>query len=120
MPTTTLSGQPIARGYSHAIRVTVATDGDDAVFPAGCRLMAQFREFAGAPAVQATLSTDNGKIVRIDDDTIRLDLSAADTADMQGQTVTDLVRTDLSPDAWLGIQLRFEVAQPATMTGGDA
>ena len=120
MADTSIPAWPIARGYSYSAKVTVTTEDDEAIFPAGCRLAAQFRDYAGAGTVQASATTENGKLSRIDDDTVLIQLDAADMAAMDGSVVFDLVRTDLSPDQWLGVQVCLPVAAVATQTGGDA
>jgi hypothetical protein len=106
---------PIARGYPYPFRWhSPVSEGEPAPFPAGCTLLADVALHAGGVAV-ATLSTEAGSIVRIDDTTIELRLSPADTAGLTVKTaLIDLVRTDPSPDTWMGLKVQLPVEQPIT------
>lgn len=116
MADTSVPARPIARGYPETVKVTVTDFGGGAPFPEGCALEVQFREYVGAPTVLATCSTLNGKLTRVDDDTVLLKLDRDDTAAMEGQVVADIVRTDLTPDEYLGVQMFIPVVKPATVT----
>jgi hypothetical protein len=114
--TTTQNVAALARGYPYTIQLQVRpeVDGDISPFPAGCTLIADVAVYAGGTAV-ATLSTDDGTIARIGDDTIELRIPASATERLTNTTAQiDLVRSDTSPDQWLGLQLSLPVVQPIT------
>jgi len=109
------STPPIARGYPFSFQWNCPADEGGVVpFPAGCTLLADVALYQGGSKV-ATLSTETGSIVRVDDISIVLLLSASDTAGLTNTTaVVDLVRTDPSPDEWLGLRVKLPVEQPIT------
>lgn len=113
MGMTEQSVAPIAKGYAYAIRVRVT--GDEPVFPVGCSVRTELRDYAGANALAAALSTVDGSIVRIDDDTVELRIPGEGTAKIGNSTATfDLVRSDLQPEVWLGVQVTLPVMTPVT------
>jgi hypothetical protein len=114
--TTTQNIAAIARGYPYKARLWVRpdADGETQPFPEGCTLLADIALFVGGPAV-ATLSTEDGTITRIDDDTVEVSIPGAATALLTNTTAQlDLVRTDPSPDEWLGLRVQLPVEQPIT------
>lgn len=114
MRTTVQPVPPIGRGYPYSFRLACPAESDVVPFPAGCTLLADVALYAGAPAV-ASLSSEGGSIERIDDTTVLLRLSGADTDLLTNTTVVlDLVRTDPSPDEWLGIKVQLPVERPVT------
>ncbi len=116
MGTTTQTVAPIARGYPYKIRLWVRpdADGETQPFPEGCTLLAAVAVFLGGPAV-TELSTEDGTIVRIDDDTIEVKIPGSATALLTNTSAQlDIVRTDPSPDEWLGLQVSLPVVQPVT------
>lgn len=105
--------EPIAKGYAYAIRLHV-TD-DEPVFPVGSSVRAELRDYAGANALAGALSTSDGSIVRIDDDTIELRISGDTTGRLSNSVaVFDLVRADLQPEVWIGVKVTLPVATPVT------
>ncbi|UHD45342.1 hypothetical protein LUX29_20495 [Aureimonas altamirensis] len=103
---------PIVPGYAYAIQIEVA--GDDEIFPASCRLLAELRRFTYSPLL-ARLTTDNGGLARIDDNTIEVRLTAAQTEQIEGSSVMlDFVRTDVDPDAYQYVQIRLPVMNAVT------
>ncbi|UHD47398.1 hypothetical protein LUX29_09605 [Aureimonas altamirensis] len=103
---------PIVPGYAYAIQIEVA--GEGAPFPAGCRLLAEIRHFTYSPLL-ARLTTDNGGLARIDDNTVEVRLTAAQTAEIDGSSVIlDFVRTDVDPDAYQYVQIRLPVMKAVT------
>lgn len=107
---------PIARGYPYDCVLTVDPDvaSDPPAFPAGCSLIADLAEFPGGPALE-TMTTDNGSIERLADNQIAVHLSATATAAITTTSaVFDLVRTDVSPDAWLGVRVQLAVEPAVT------
>ena len=116
MSTTTQTVAAIARGYPYKIRLWVRPDGDGEAqpFPEGCTLLADVAVFLGGPAV-ASLSTEDGTIVRIDDDTVEVSIPGAATAlQTHPRAPMALVRPDPSPADWLGLQVSLPVVQPVT------
>jgi hypothetical protein len=114
--TTTQNVAALARGYPYTIQLQVRPEvgGDISPFPEGCTLIADVAIYAGGAAV-ATLSTDDGTIARIGDDTIELRIPGAATALLTNTTAQlDVVRTDTSPDQWLGLQVSLPVVRPIT------
>jgi hypothetical protein len=120
--TTTQNVAAIARGYPYTIQLWVRpeADGDANPFPEGSTLIADIAIYAGGAAV-STLSTDDGSIIRIDDDTIELRIPATATTLLTNTVAqVDVVRTDTSPDQWLGLQLTLPVVQPITAARADS
>jgi hypothetical protein len=114
--TTTQNIAAIARGYPYKARLWVRrdADGETQPFPEGCTLLADIALFVGAVAV-TSLSTEDGTITRIDDDTIEIVIPGAATALLTNTSAQlDLVRTDPSPDEWLGLRVQLPVEQPIT------
>lgn len=110
---------PIARGFHYAFQVRV-TDVEPA-FPLGCELKAEVRTHLKAATVAGTLTTAAGTLIRLDDDTVELRMTGSITARLDNSSaVLDLVRTDLTPDAWLGVQVVLPVVQPVTAPDAGA
>lgn len=109
---------PVAQGYAYAFRLKVT--GGDPAFPVGATFRADVRAWPGAPLAGA-LTTEAGSLVRIDGDTIEVQLASAVTAAIFNTVAhLDFVRTDLSPDVWMGVQVRLPVVVPITQPGADA
>lgn len=107
-----ISAPPIVPGYAYAIQIEVA--GDDTLFPTGCRLVADVRRFVYSPLL-ARLTTENGGLARIDSNTVEVRLTAAQTEEIAGSSVTmDFVRTDVDPDAYQYVQIRLPVMKAVT------
>ncbi|WP_336741315.1 hypothetical protein [Aureimonas altamirensis] len=102
---------PIVPGYAYAIQIEVA--GDDEIFPAGCRLLAEIRRFTYSPLL-ARLTTDNGGIARIGANTVEVRLTAGQTAEIDGSVMLDFVRTDVDSDAYQYVQIRLPVLKAVT------
>jgi hypothetical protein len=63
----------------------------------------------------ATISTDEGTIVRVDDTHVDLVLGGTVTANWSaGEVIMDLVRIDVDPDKYLGFKLVVPVELPVT------
>lgn len=113
MATTTQYARPIVAGYAWAQRVRVTASVP--TFPDGVALTSHIRRTVADPTVMATLSTADGSLVRIDDDTIELRLSpSASAAWKPGTVILDLVRTDLDTPQHLSPRLTVPVVQPVT------
>lgn len=116
MRTTVQPVPPIARGYPYTVRVICPAEGDVVPFPIGCNLLADVALYVGAPGRVATLDTARGSIERINDTTVLLRLSGDDTAMLTNTSaVIDIVRTDPSPDEWLGVRVQLPVVAPVTV-----
>ena len=108
----TIPAPPIVRGYAYAVRIAV--EGSAPAFPQGSRLHAQVRRFTYSPVI-ADLTTTNGGLERVNDSTLEVRLSEAQTAQINGQSVMlDFVRTDVNPDAYQYLQIRLPVIKPVT------
>lgn len=107
------NARPIVKGYPYALRVEVT--GGEPMFPIGCALRAQVRDYVKSETVIAELTTENGGIVRVNDTTIDIAMSPEDTAKTDNKTaVLDFVRTDPTPDVYLYVQLMIPVEIPVT------
>ncbi|UHD44023.1 hypothetical protein LUX29_13150 [Aureimonas altamirensis] len=102
---------PIVPGYAYAIQIEVA--GEDELFPAGCRLLAEIRRFTYSPLL-ARLTTENGGIARIGDNTVEVRLTAAQTSTIDGSVMLDFVRTDVDPDTYQYVQIRLPALKAVT------
>lgn len=108
-----VEGPEIVIGYPWSIDLYVEARGV-VLFPSGVALKAEVRRQADGPLL-ASLTTANGGLVRISDASVRIAIAATDTAAMQtGMVSLDLVRTDVSPVAYVGVRLTIPVAAPIT------
>jgi len=108
-------GPAIIRGlYYPPLKITV-TGSDSVIFPAGCGLRAQIRSDLASPEILAELTTENGGITRVSDDTIQIEIMPETTGKARaGSVVLDFVRTDTNPDLYLYVQMTIPVVQPVT------
>ncbi len=84
-------------------------------FPSGCELLAHVKMDKAEITPRATLTTENGGLTRVDDYTVDIVITAAQTATLlPGTAVFDIVRTDTAIDANLGIEGYVTVEQPPT------
>lgn len=109
---------PIAKGYAYRTRLHVT--GGEPPFPAGCVLRAEVRAFVGSPQLAGVLSTADGTIVRVDDETVELVIAGSITAAVGSNAHFDIARIDVSPDQWIGVQVQIPVVTPVTVAGPDA
>lgn len=85
------------------------------LFPSDSAWRAQVRTSVEAPVALAELTTSNGGIVRIDDNTIEMVLPGSATVGLRGGSVVfDLVRTDVDPDRHIGFAFAADVRLPVT------
>lgn len=103
MATKRFNYKPLYPGFDWAF--TLVINASPALFPEGVKLRAQVRTDEGEP-VLATLSTDGGHFIRIDDNTIGIaihgDLSHGWE---EGSVMFDLVRVDGEAEVHLGIRI---------------
>lgn len=118
--TQTISGPAIVRGhYYPPLRITVAGAGEP-LFPEGCELRAQIRAAVWSKDIIAELTTENGGLARVSDDTIEMRILPEDTEKATANTVVlDFVRTDTDPDLYLYVQMTIPVQRPVTRSGGE-
>lgn len=111
--TTVLDVPPVVVGHAYTIDIEVE---DETPFPAG-DYAAQVRETIGAAWSVADLTTSGGGLTRISDSTMRLSMTAAQTA-LIGNTVVvvDFVRTDTDPDTFTYVRVTLPVTQTTTRT----
>lgn len=101
----------ILTGYEW--RQAVVVTGSPAAFPSGCALAGQARVTDATGRLVSTLTTANGKIVRVSDTEITLIIPPEETAALQeGVVVVDVVRTDLDPPAHFGFEIAAPVRRP--------
>lgn len=109
----TVDGAPIRIGYEWRQRLSVPTT--PAPFPSGVTFTSHVRANRSDTTVLATLTTDNGGLVRISDTEIDIVIPVSATTVMQaGTVVMDIVRTDTAPDVHLGFELKIPVILPVT------
>lgn len=108
-----LQGKAIQTGCEWRLRFKI-TSTALAVFSPTSRFSAQFREKIDGP-VLIELTTANGGIVRVDNNTLELVLKSTDTVSWKNQSVmTDIVRTDLPQKIHLGFDLIIPVKRSVT------
>lgn len=101
-------------GYECRLRLAVV-GSDTPVFPVGVTLAAQIRRTRADTSLLATLTSDNGGLLRVSDSEIDIVIGGSSSADWPaGEVVLDLVRTDTDPDKHLGFALRIPVVLPVT------
>ena len=111
MTVSVADGPAIIIGYEYRLQIEAEAD----LFPVEARLTGQLRAKVSDSAVAATLTTDNGGILRLSDRVVELVVPAADTSRLTpGSAVLDLVRTDLAPPRHLAFVLEIPVIRPVT------
>jgi hypothetical protein len=106
-----IKARSIYAGFEWRLRVTI--DGVEP-FAADARFAAQIRRQAKDPAL-ATLTTENGGVVRINSRSLELVLPGDASADWeQGQVLIDVVRVAPEPKRNLGFRLTVPVKQSIT------
>ena len=112
MPTKRFNYKPIRPGFDWAF--TLVLKASPGLFPEGVRLRAQIRYDEGE-AVLATLTTEAGNFVRIDDQTLAVSISGSLSRGWQeGSVMFDLVRVDTEHPVHL--DLRVTVATETSLT----
>lgn len=95
-------------------RLSFSVTSSDPVFPVNSKFKAQFREKPDGK-VLAELSTSNGGIRRIDDNSIELLLPGSASKHWKVDSVmTDIMRTDLTNPVHLGFSLKIPVKRSIT------
>ncbi len=111
MSVSVCDGPAIVAGYEYKLQL----EADGPIFPAGCTLVAQLRSRVSDPVIIATLTTENGGIVRLSDTVVEMTIAPSPTANLPaGSVVIDMVRTDLTPDRHLAFVLEIPVIRPVT------
>lgn len=114
MTTKKFNYKPIFAGFPWAMTLHVASD--PGLFPVDSTWTAHVRTEVNSPKILATLTTENQRLARVDDQRIAISLDgAASTKWEQGTVVFDLVRTD-GVDQHSSI--RIEVAVEISATRG--
>ena len=109
--TTVQEGPVILIGYEYRLRLAA----DVAAFPMEAQFIGQMRASLAGMEVLATVRSDTGTLVRIDDMTLDIVIPPIVTAALApGSVVLDLVRIDLDPDRHLGVLLEIPVVLPVT------
>jgi hypothetical protein len=111
MTTSVQDGNAIAAGYFWSTRIEM----DVVAFPVGVQMTGHVRRKVSDADVLATLSTNDGTIVRVDDTHVDIVIGGETSASWApGTVVLDLVRTDTDPDKYLGFILTVPVVLPVT------
>lgn len=104
-------GPAVLIGYEYSLRI----EADAGLFPEGAQFAAHVRQKRSAAEPQATLTSDNGGLIRVDDTTLEIRIPAAETSGMSAGTVlVDVVRTDTTPPHHLRFSLEIPVTMPVT------
>ena len=104
-------GPVILIGYEYRLQLQAAAD----LFPEDASFTGQLRRTVSDNVILASLSSENGGVLRQDLRTIEIVLAPNITAGLSPGSVTlDLVRTDLDPDRHLGVLIEIPVAMPVT------
>lgn len=108
-----VKGQIITAGYDWAIQLSFAKS--PITFPETAKFVAQIRRSRDDENVLATLSTDNGNIVRLSVNTLQLRLPGALSEGWPDrQAHIDIVRVDGDLRQHLGVMLVVPVRRPIT------
>jgi len=110
-PSELQEGPVILIGYEYRLQLRAEAD----LFPEVASFTGQLRRAVNDSVILATISTENGGVLRHDERTIEIVLAPNITAGLSPGSVTlDLVRTDLDPDRHLGVLLEIPVVLPVT------
>ncbi|MBD9511648.1 hypothetical protein IB265_33370 [Ensifer sp. ENS10] len=108
-----LKGKAIQTGCEWRLKIKVVSTAL-AAFPSTAKFTAQVRVDADSP-VLATLTTQAGNIIRVDDTSIEIVLPGSISAEWSsGKVVMDVVRTDLTDKIHLGFDLEIPVKRSVT------
>lgn len=104
-------GPAIIVGYEYRLQV----EANSPAFPQGCTLAAQLRAKVSDATVIATLTTQNGGLVRKSDTVVEIVVAPEASAGLvAGSVLLDMVRTDLVPPRHLQFTLEIPVVRPVT------
>lgn len=104
-------GPAIVAGYEYRLQV----ETNSPAFPEGCALAAQLRARVSDATVIATLTTDNGGLLRKSDTVVEIVIAPEASVGLSaGSVVLDMVRTDLVPPKHLQFTLEIPVVRPVT------
>jgi hypothetical protein len=104
---------PVVIGYDW--RATIQVASSVPAFPVGTELVAHVRNVVDDESLLTTLSTSNGRIVRVDDFNIQVTIPGSVTDGLEpGPIVFDLVRTDTDPDQYIGLMIYMSMILPVT------
>jgi len=105
-----IRGQALVFGYDFKMRLNATAD----IFPAGIAMTAHVRAEIDGP-ILATLSTANGKLVRAGNRDLDITISGTDSVNWTAPSIIlDIVRTDTTPDEYLGIVLTITTSKAVT------
>ena len=104
-------GPAILPGYAYQLRLEAGSD----LFPDAALFLAELRTSPSSPQLLATLRSETGGFVRINNREMDLVLTPPQTSVLPlGRVVLDIIRTDLDPLQHLGLFLELPVLQPVT------
>ncbi len=111
MSVTIVDGPAIVAGYPYRLQIEAETP----LFPQDAVFAAEVRTRVSAASVIATLTTANGRILRVSDTVLELAIAPEATASLgAGSVILDVVRTDLMPPRHLSFFLEIPVVLPVT------
>jgi hypothetical protein len=111
MSVSVFEGPAIIIGYEYRLQV----EADASLFPLGATFAGQVRTRVSSAMFAATLTSDNGGVIRRSDTVLEIVIPVAATAALSpGTVVLDLVRTDLTPPRHLAFVLEIPVVQSVT------
>lgn len=110
----TTGGTSIVAGYEWRQRLRVRSS--EPAFPSGVTLVGHVRSPLESATPLATLTTADGTITRVDNETVQLVIAGATSVSWTAYeaVLLDLVRTDTDPDQHLGFRLTIPVEMPVT------
>lgn len=111
MSVSVFEGPAIIAGYEYRLQI----EADSALFPAGAEFAGQLRSKVSDSGIIATLTSENGGLLRRSDTVLELVVPPEATEHLSpGSAVVDIARTDLRPPRHLAFLLEIPVVQPVT------
>lgn len=106
-------GPLVAQGYPYSLRI----ESEGVMFSASHAYKAHVRQKPASATVLATLISGSG-IAIVSETALDLTIPASDTASFPvGEVWLDIVRTDVTPNLYMGFQFSVPVIQPVTRSG---
>lgn len=103
-------GPLVAQGYPYSLRI----ESETSMFSASHSYKAHVRQKPASASLLATLITGSG-ILYVSDTLLDLTIPASATASFPtGEVWLDIVRTDVTPNIYMGFQFSVPVIQPVT------
>ncbi|MDR3502866.1 MAG: hypothetical protein P4L79_09810 [Legionella sp.] len=108
-----VDGNSIVPGYPWTL--TLSIQANTPYFSNTATYFSYVKQTSDYSTVLAKLSTANGNFVAVDTQNLIVTIPGTLTANLNvSQIVFDLIRTDVSPHAYVGLKLTVPVEQPVT------